>query len=311
MEESTEAKDITISGISLLTMLLKGEHKMNTLYIFILVVFIFNFVSCSKSDKEKCEKKGAPWKWDAEQKRCVNPSSPDGGTEEEIIFTNAYADIVSVESGGQSIDLAKGECVKIHQDHLGKLKIRKFGVFSSGSTTSVGPVCDNSDAKTDNDCPFNTNKDYKIVAKPDGPASWAIQEVDKGDSDSTNCKTLLSPTSTTGTGTGSTTGTGTGEEVANQKPEPRLIKEYRCYKGTLLMQFQIFKPPTGNVFNTPIPADAICSVSVNDMFNYTLHAEFYGNTLQECENRLTERMDDFKKAGLRCKKDYIDPDLTD
>ena len=99
---------------------------------------------------------------------------------------------------------------------MSKLKIRKLGVFTPGSnTTSVGIICDNSDTDTDNNCPSATHKDYKIVAKSDGTASWAIQEVDK--SDSTNCKTLLSPASTSGTGatTDSTTGAGTSEEVAN------------------------------------------------------------------------------------------------
>ena len=102
-----------------------------------------------------------------------------------------------------------------------------------------------------NNCPFTIDKDYKIVAKSDGTASWAIQEVDK--SDSTNCKILLSPASKSGTGTttGSTTGAGTTRGgVTNQKQsEPILIKSHRCYKSTLVMQFQIFKPPLQEMFS--------------------------------------------------------------
>ena len=57
---------------------------------------------------------------------------------------------------GQSIDLAKDECVKVSEDYLSKLKIRKIGVVTPGSRLiSVGIVCDNSDTNTDKQLPFH------------------------------------------------------------------------------------------------------------------------------------------------------------
>ena len=68
---------------------------MKTLINMILVIVAFNLVSCGKSQKEKCEEKGTPWKWDEEKAKCVNPNSPDGGTEEWVIFTNALGSKLS------------------------------------------------------------------------------------------------------------------------------------------------------------------------------------------------------------------------
>lgn len=133
---------------------------MRTFLIFVLTMFVFGFIGCDKKEK-KMKKLGG-------------------------IITNVLGDVSRVESGGQSVDLSNNECVKVSGDQLAKLKVSK--VVTVGSAIGSAVICDSSDTDTNNNCPSNIEKSYKIMAKS-GIPPWEIQEADT--SDSTNCKTLL------------------------------------------------------------------------------------------------------------------------